>query len=68
MRSNLSGIYIFDTLEGEEKRTPTCIEDCREETRLMWLNSLEKEDLIDTVERLCVTLKSISKQFEIIAK
>lgn len=68
MRSNLSGIYIFDTLEGEEKRTPTCIEDCREETRLRWLNSLEKEDLINAVERLCVTLKSISKQFEIIAK
>lgn len=68
MRSNLSGIYIFDTLEGEEKRTPTCIEDCREETRLRWLNSLEKEDLINTVERLCITLQTISKRYLITAK
>ena len=66
MRSNLSGIYIFDTLEGERK--PTCIEDCREETRLEWLNSLEKEALINTVDHLCQTLKNISNQFGIVAK
>lgn len=68
MRNNLSGIFIFDTLEGEEKRKPTCIEDCREETRLEWLNSLEKEALINTIEHLCKTLKSIGTQFGIVSK
>lgn len=33
-RRNLSGIFIFDKLEGEEKPTPTCLEDCTPETRL----------------------------------
>lgn len=66
MRNNLSGIFIFDTLEGERK--PTCIEDCKEETRLKWLNTLEKEALIETVEHLCKTLKSIGTQFGIVGK
>lgn len=34
LRRNLSGIFIFDKLEGEEKSTPTCLEDCTPETRL----------------------------------
>ena len=40
-RRNLSGIFIFDKLEGEEKPTPTCLEDCTPETRLKWLEGLE---------------------------
>lgn len=68
MRHNLSGIYIFDKLEGDENKLPTCIEDCREETRLKWLESLDKEALINTVEHLCNTLKNISEQFGIIGK
>lgn len=44
LRRNLSG--IFDKLEGEEKPIPTCIEDCTPETRLKWLEGLEKEALI----------------------
>ena len=66
-RCNLSGIYIFDQLEGDEKRLPTCIEDCTEETRNEWLNSLNKEGLISTINHLCKTLKEISNQFGIIA-
>lgn len=42
LRRNLSGIFIFDKLEGEEKPTPTCLEDCTPETRLKWLEGLEK--------------------------
>lgn len=42
-RRNLSGIYIFETFEGEEKRQPTCFEDCTEETQDKWLDSLEPE-------------------------
>ena len=67
-RRNLSGIYIFDTFPGEDKRQPTCIEDCQEETRKNWLESLEKESLINTVEHLCETLRCISDQFEIVGQ
>ena len=67
MRRNLSGIYIFDTLEGDERREPTCIEDCNPETRTKWLESLEKEALIRTCEHLCGCLKGIGNQFNIIA-
>ena len=45
LRRNLSGIFIFDKLEGEEKPIPTCIEDCTPETRLKWLEGLEKGPL-----------------------
>lgn len=55
-RYGLSGIYIFDKFPGEEKRQPTCIEDCQEETRTQWLEGLEKEALINTVNLLCDTL------------
>lgn len=65
-RRNLSGIYIFDQFPGEERRQPTCIEDCQEETRKKWLESLEKEALIRTVEYLCDTLRAVSDQFGII--
>lgn len=65
-RCNLSGIYIFDKLEGDEKMIPTCIEDCSEEIRIKWLESLEKEGLIHTINHLCKTLKSISNEFGII--
>lgn len=65
-RRSLSGIYIFDQFPGEEKRTPTCLEDYQEETRKQWLESLEKEALINTVEHLCKTLRNISDQFGIV--
>lgn len=67
-RRNLSGIYIFDKFPGEEKREPTCLEDCQEETRNKWLESLEKEALIRTIEHLCETLRKISDQFGIVAE
>lgn len=67
-RYNLSGIYIFDKFEGEDKRQPTCIEDCQNETRNKWLESLEKEGLIKTVNHLCEVLHSIAEQFGIRAK
>lgn len=36
-RRNLSGIYIFDTLPHDQRRKPTCLEDCMVRTRLNWL-------------------------------
>lgn len=65
-RRNLSGIYIFDQFPGEDSRNPTCIEDCQEEVRQKWLESLEKEALIVTVNHLCETLRDISDQFKIV--
>lgn len=52
IRRNLSGIYIFDKFPEDEKRQPTCIEDCQEETRLEWLSSLELEALYNTAKIL----------------
>lgn len=49
-RIGLSGIYIFDTFEGEYKRQPTCVEDCRRETRVEWLNSLNDIALRNTLK------------------
>lgn len=68
MRRNLSGIYIFDQFPEEEKRSPTCIEDCQYETRERWLQGLEKEALVRTCHHLCETLSNIGEQFDIIAK
>ena len=65
-RRNLSGIYLLDQFPEEEKRQPTCIEDCQQETRTKFLESLEKEGLIRTVEYMCETLRKISDQFGIV--
>lgn len=66
-RHDLSGIYIFDQYPDEEKRTPTCIEDCQEETRNRWLQTLEPEALISCCKHLCETLHGIAEQFDIYA-
>ena len=65
-RRNLSGIYIFDKFTEEDSRKPTCIEDCQDDTRHKWLESLEKEVLIATIDSLCKTLRDISDKFGII--
>lgn len=64
-RRNLSGIFIFDKLEEEEKPTPTCLEDCTPETRLKWLEGLEKEALINCIEHLCETINEFSELLDI---
>lgn len=66
-RHNLSGIFIFDKYPDEEKRSPTCIEDCQEETRDAWLKNLEPEALLSCCQHLCETLHSIAEQFDIYA-
>lgn len=64
-RHNLSGIYIFDQFEDEDKRQPTCIEDCQDSTRQAWLESLDKTALINTINHLCHTLHIVAEQFGI---
>lgn len=65
-RRNLSGIYIFDVLPGDERRKPTCFEDCTEEKQQEWLDSLTPEALKNLSIQLAKTLRTIGDQFDII--
>ena len=67
-RRNLSGIYIFEKFEDEEKRQPTCFEDCTEETQDRLLESLERESLIKLAKSLGQTLNIIGNQFDLTAE
>lgn len=64
-RRNLSGIYIFERFEEEEKREPTVFEDCTEETQDKWLNSLDSEALKSLAKQLANTLRKIGDQFDL---
>lgn len=66
-RRNLSGVYIFDTLPGDDKRQPTCFEDCTEEKQQEWLDSLAPEAVKNLAIQLGKTLRTIGDQFDIIA-
>lgn len=66
-RRNLSGIYIFERFEEEEKREPTVFEDCTEETQNKWLNSLDSEALKSLAKQLANTLRKIGDQFDLMA-
>ena len=68
MRRNLTGIYIFDKFEGEEKRQPTCFEDCQESTQDKWLESLEREALINLAKKLGKTIKDIGEQLDLVCE
>ena len=56
-RRDLSGIYIFDTFPGEQKRQPTCIEDCQQGTRRKWCMAQTQDCLRDTIKHLAQTFK-----------
>jgi hypothetical protein len=58
-RRNLSGIYIFEKFEDEEKRQPTCFEDCTEETQDRWISSLTPEALGNLAKSLAKTLREV---------
>jgi hypothetical protein len=64
-RRNLSGIYIFDVLPGDERRKPTCFEDCTEEKQDEWLESLSPESVKSLSKKLAKTLRTIGDQFDI---
>lgn len=66
-RRNLSGIYIFHKFEDEERREPTCFEDCPEEKQDEWLNSLDPEAVKSLAKKLGKTLRTIGDQFDIAA-
>ena len=64
-RRNLSGIYIFHKFEDEERRQPTCFEDCPVEKQDEWLNSLDPEAVKSLAKHLGKTLRNIGDQFEL---
>ena len=59
-RRDLSGIFIFDTFPGEEKRQPTCVEDCQQETRRDWCMSKTPDYLREAINLLAGTFKDIT--------
>lgn len=67
-RRNLSGIYIFHKFEDEERRQPTCFEDCPEEKQDEWLDSLDPEAVKNLAKMLGKTLREIGDQFELSTK
>jgi hypothetical protein len=68
IRRNLSGIYIFHKFEDEEKREPTCFEDCPVEKQDEWLNSLEPEAVKNLAKQLAKSLRSIGDHFDLMAE
>lgn len=59
-RRNLSGIYIFEKFEDDDKQQPTCFEDCTEATQDKWLESLEPEALRNLAKQLGKTLVEVA--------
>lgn len=64
-RRNLSGIFIFEKFENEDKKQPTCFEDCNEETQDKWLNSLTIVQLKQLSKQLGETIKNIGEQLDL---
>jgi hypothetical protein len=64
-RRNLSGVYIFHKFNEDDRRQPTCFEDCPEEKQDEWLNSLDPEAIKSLAKHLGKTLRNIGDQFEL---
>lgn len=64
-RRSLSGIFIFHKFENEDKRHPTCFEDCPVEKQDEWLETLNKEALKNLAKQLAKTLKEVGDFCEI---
>ena len=58
-RRDLSGIFIFDTLPGDEKRKPTCVEDCTPEKRREWCLTKDQDYLRQVVKAEADTFKDM---------
>jgi hypothetical protein len=65
-RRNLSGIYIFHKFDDEERREPTCFEDCPEEKQDEWMDSLEPSAVKQLAKLLANSLRKIGDKFDIV--
>lgn len=66
-RRNLSGVYIFHKFDEDERRQPTCFEDCPVEKQDEWLNSLDPEGVKSLAKHLATTLRTIGDHFDLIS-
>jgi hypothetical protein len=64
-RRNISGIYIFHKFEDEDRREPTCFEDCPESKQDEWMNSLDLEGVKNLAKQLGRTIRSLADQLDI---
>jgi hypothetical protein len=64
-RRNLSGVYIFHKFEDDEKRQPTCFEDCPVEVQDRWLESLGPEAVKNLAKILGRRLRQVGDQFDL---
>lgn len=67
-RRSLSGIYIFHKFEDEERREPTCFEDCPESKQDEWLNNLDPESVKNLAKSLGAVLRGIGDHFDLAVK
>ena len=65
MRRNLSGIYYFDKFDNEEKRQPTCFEDCQESTQDKIMENMSPNELIALAKKLADVIKDIGNQLDL---
>jgi hypothetical protein len=65
-RRNLSGIYIFHKFDDEERREPTCFEDCPEEKQDEWMDSLEPSAVKQLAKHLAGIVRKIGDKFDIV--
>jgi hypothetical protein len=64
-RRNISGIYIFHHFKDEDRREPTCFEDCPEEKQDEWMNSLDPEAVKNLAKQLARTIRSLGDQLDL---
>jgi len=67
MRRNLSGLYIHEQFEGEDKEHPTCFEDCKRETQEKYLETLNEKEVKELTIKLADVLHQIGKKFEMVS-
>ena len=65
-RRTLSGVYILHKFIDEEKKQPTCFEDCPVAVQDKWLESLELEAVRNLAKILGGALREIGDQFDIV--
>jgi len=64
-RRNISGIYIFHQFEEDERREPTCFEDCPEEKQDEWMTTLSEDSLKNLAKQLARTIRSMADQLDL---
>jgi hypothetical protein len=65
-RRNLSGVYILHKFIDEEKKQPTCFEDCPAAVQDKWLESLELDAVRNLAKILGGALREIGDMLDLV--